>query len=160
MPWAGQICYKILEEIPKIVKTPACVLIFSSINNSFFPVNWKGSQIKMIPKQDKDRSKAETYRPISLTNCIAKMCETFVKDIVMEYCESQKIFGETQSIYRTHRCTTVRLNKLAQHVSEAFQWSEMVGFVCLDVEKAFDTVWRLGLVNKLNSIGLRNSVIR
>ena len=45
-------------------------------------------------------------------------------------------------------------------MSEAFQWSEMVGFVCLDVEKAFDAVWRLGLVHKLNSIGLNNSVIR
>ena len=58
----------------------------------------------------------------------------------MEYCESQNIFGETESAYRKHRCTTDNPIKLTQHVSEAFQWSEMVGFVCLDVEKAFDAV--------------------
>ena len=35
----------------------------------------------------------------------------------------------------------------------------MVGFVCLDVEKAFNAVWRLGFIHKLNLIGLNNSVI-
>ena len=145
---------KILEQLPKNVKAPACLLISSSINNSYVPANWKESQIKMIPKQDKDRSKAENYRPISLTNCIAKICETVVKNVVMENCESQNIFGETLSAYRKHRCTTDNLIKLLQHVSEAFQWSEMVDFVCLDVKKEFDVVWRLRLVHKLNSIGL------
>ena len=114
----------------------------------------------MIPKQDKNRLKDESYRPICLTNCIIKKCENVVKNIVMDYCESQNIFGETQSAYRKQRCTTDNLNKLPQHVSEAFQWSRMVGFVCVDVEKAFDAVWRLGLVQKLNSIGLKNSVRR
>ena len=87
----------------------------------------------MIPKQDKDLSKAENYRPISLTNCTAKICETVVINIVMEYCESQNMFGETQSAYRKHHCTTNNLIKLTQHISEAFQWSEIVGFVCFDV---------------------------
>ena len=158
-PGPDKICHKNLEQLSKNVKALACLLLSSSINNSYVPVNWKEPQIKMIPKQDKDRSKAESYRPISLKNCIAKIFETVVKSIVMEYCESQNIFGETQSAYRKHRCTTENLIKLTQLVSEAFQWSEMVGFVCLDVEKAFDAVWRLGLVPKLNSIGLKNSVI-
>ena len=68
----------------------------------------------------------------------------------MEHCESQNTFSETQSAYRKHRCPTDNLIKLTQHVSEAFQWSEMVGFVCLDVEKAFGAVWRLGLVHKFD----------
>ena len=159
-PGPDKICYKILEQLPKNVKALACLLISGSIKNSYVPVNWKESQIKMIPKHDKDRLKAENHRPISFTKCIAKICETVEKKIVMEYCESQNIFGETQSAYRKHRCATENLMKLTQHVSEAFQWSEMVGFVCLDVEKTFDAVWRLGLVHKLNSIGLKNSVIR
>ena len=78
----------------------------------------------------------------------------------MEPCESQNTFGETQSAYRKHRCTTNNLIKLTQHVSEVLQWSEMVGFVCLDVEKAFDAVWRLRIVYNVNSIGLEKSVIR
>ena len=107
----------------------------------------------MIPKQDKDWSKAENYRPISLTNCLAKVCETVVKKTVLE--NSLNVFGETQSTYRKHRCTTANLIKLTQHVSEAFQWSDMVGLVSLDVEKAFDAVWCLGLIHKLHSIELK-----
>ena len=45
----------------------------------------------MIPKQDKECSKAENYRFISLTNCLAKVCETVVKNIVLEHCESLKM---------------------------------------------------------------------
>ena len=131
--WLDKICYKILEELPKNVKDLACLLISSSINNSFFPVNWTESQIKMIRKQDTDRPKAENYRSISLTNCISKICETVVKNIVMEYFESENIFGETQSAYSNHRCTTDNLIKLTQHVSEAFQcarngWFRMLGY--------------------------------
>ena len=86
-----KICYKLLKELPKNVKALASILISSSIINSFVPVNWKKSQIQMIPKLGKDRSKAENYRPISLTNCIAKICEIVVK----KHC-----YGETQLHHR------------------------------------------------------------
>ena len=160
-PGPDKICYKLLRELPKYVKALACLLISSSINSSYVPANWKESQIKKIPKQDKDCSKAENYRPIpiSLTKCLAKMCEIVVKNIVLEHCESLNVFGETQSAYKKHRCTTDNLIKLTQHVSEAFQRSEMVGLVCLDVEKAFDAVWRLGLIHKLHSIELKTQLL-
>ena len=154
-PGPDKISYKVLSKLPRSIKALACLLISSSINNSYAPVNWKESQMTMIPKQDKDRSKAENYQPISLTNCVAKVCETVLKNIVLEHCESLNVFGETQSAYMKHGCTTDNLITLFQHVSEAFQWSEMVGLVCLDVEKAFVAIWRLGLIHKLNSIELK-----
>ena len=108
----------------------------------------------MLPKPNKNKKDAENYRPISLTNCIAKICETAVKNCVLAHCEENDIFGEMQSAYRRNFCTTDNLLKLTQHVTEAFQWSEMVGFVCLDIEEAFDSLWRLGLKNKLLQIGV------
>ena len=89
------------------------------------------------------------------------MCETVVKNIiVLEHCESLKVFGETQSAYRKHRYATDNLIKFILHVSEAFQLSGMVVLVCLDVEKAFDAVWRLGLIHKLYSIKLKLPIIK
>ena len=48
--------------------------------------------------------------------------------------------------------TTDNLLVLNQRISEAYQWSEKVGLVCLNVEKTFDAVGRLGLIDKLNKI--------
>ena len=80
-PGPDKISYKVLSELPRRIKALACLLISSSINNSYVPVNWKESQITMIPKQNKDRSKAENYQPISyklsgqsLRNCCEKHC--------------------------------------------------------------------------------------
>ena len=74
--------------------------------------------------------------------------------------KQKKVFGPQQSAYRTNRCTTDNLLVLTQHISEAYQWSEMVGSVCLDVEKAFDAVWRLGWIDKLFKIRIQTKIIK
>ena len=84
-PGPDKINYKVLSELPRSIKALACILISSSIYNSYVPVNWKESQITMIPKQDKDRPKVENYRPICLTNCLAKVCETVMENVVLEH---------------------------------------------------------------------------
>ena len=99
-PGPDKICYKLLRELPRNVKALACLLISSSINSSFSLVNWKEMQIKMIPKQNKDCSKAEKYRPISLTNCLAKVCETVVKNIVSERIQETSLYHRQP--YQTH----------------------------------------------------------
>ena len=62
--------------------------------------------------------------------------------------------------YRNNGSTTDNLLKFTQHGTKAFQWSEVVGFVCLDIEKAFDGVWRPGPQNKLQKIDVHKSVIK
>ena len=96
-PGPDKISYNILKRLPKCLKAYICLLITSSINNSYVPTTWKESQVKMLPKPNKNKKDAENYRPISLTNCIAKICETAVKKFVLAHCEENNIFGEMQS---------------------------------------------------------------
>ena len=100
----------------------------------------------MLPKPNKNKKDAENYRRMSLTNCIAKICETAVKNIVLAHCEEIDVFGEMQSAYRRNRCTTDNFLKLTQHVT--------------DIEKAFDAVRRVGLQNKLLQIGVHKLLIK
>ena len=106
------------------------------------------------------KSQKERRKPISLTNCIAKVCETVVKNFILDHCEANKVFGSQQIAYRANRCTTDNLLVLTQRISEAYQWSEKVGLVCLDVEKAFDAVGKLGLIDKLNKIRIQKKIIK
>ena len=63
--------------------------------------------------------KLKICRPVSFNNCQAEICQTVV---------------------------TVKFN---QHVSEAFESSEIVGLGFSDVKNAFVAVYRLGLIHYL-----------
>ena len=86
----------------------------------------------MIPKQDKGRSNAESYRPISLTNCIAKICETVDKNIVMEYCESQNISARLRVLTgNTAAPLTTSLNSLSTSVKLFSCPNSLVLYACM-----------------------------
>ena len=121
-PGPDKISHNILKRLPKCLKAYICLLITSSINNSYVPTTWKESQVKILPKPNKNKKNAENYQPISLTTCIEKICKTAVKNIVLAHCGNNDVFGEMQSTYRRNRCRTDNLLKLTQHVTEAFHW--------------------------------------
>ena len=156
-PGPDKISYQLLKAVPKNNKTFICIISTCSINNSYVPCVWKDSQVTL---PQKDRTKAENNRSISLTNYIANVWETVVKNLILDHCEINKAFGSQQCAYRANRCTTDNLLVLTQHIGEAYQWSEMVGLVCLDVEKVFDAFWRLGLIDKFNKIRIQKKIIK
>ncbi|GBP03846.1 hypothetical protein EVAR_74085_1 [Eumeta japonica] len=47
-----------------------------------FPNNWKVAVVKMIPEPGKDLTKAESYRPISITNNVKALRKTTCDKIV------------------------------------------------------------------------------
>ena len=132
-PGPDKIGYQLLKALPKNMKAFICIIISCSINNSYVPCIWKDSQLTMLPRPQKDRTKAENY---SLTNCIAKVCETVGKNLILDHCETNKVLGSQQSAYRANRCTPDNLLVLTQLL-------------------VFDAVWRLGLIDKLNKIRIQ-----
>ena len=91
------------EGATKKVKAFKCIIFSCSINSFYVPCVWKDSQVTMLPKPQKERRKAENYRPISPTICIAKVCETVVKNLILDHCEANKVFGSQQIAYRANR---------------------------------------------------------
>ena len=95
-PGPDKISFQLLKALPKNIKAFICIIIACSIDNSYVPCLWKGSQVTMLPKPQKEGKKAENYRPISLINCIAKVCETVVKNIILEHCEANKVLDHNK----------------------------------------------------------------
>ena len=64
-------------------------LIRTHIRLGVHPVRWKLARGVIIPKPGKDDySAAKAYRCISLLNCLGKMVEKVVANLISEHCEA------------------------------------------------------------------------
>jgi Reverse transcriptase (RNA-dependent DNA polymerase) len=71
------------------------------------------------------------------------------------YLESYNILTELQSGFRRGRTSTDQLARLESFVREAFVRGEHVTAVFFDVEKAYDSTWKCGILQDLQNAGLR-----
>ena len=69
--------------------------------------------------------------------------------------EKNKILTEYRSGFRKSRSTTDQLVRLESYIREAFVRREHVVSVFFDLEKAYDTTWKYGILRDLHVAGLR-----
>ena len=99
---------KMLE--PSLAR-PLCLLLRKSIEEGVFPENQKLAHIIPIHK-GKSRAEPANYRPVSLTNVLAKLAEKVVKKRVTEFLESNNLLNKNQHGFRGGRSC---LSQLLQH---------------------------------------------
>ena len=72
--------------------------------------------------------------------------------------ETKNILTELQSGFRKSRSTTDQLVRLESFVREAFVRGEHVVAVFFDLEKAYDTTWKYGILKDLEDAGLKRAL--
>ena len=150
--------YQILKHLPPETITVLCHLFNHYWLNDTFPDCWKEAVIIPIPKPGKDASDPENLRPIALTCCLCKTMERMVNSRLVNYLERHNILSKYQSGYRKGRSTADQLVRLETKIREAFlQRKHMVG-IFFDLEKAFDTAWKHGILKDLFDAGLRGTL--
>jgi ribonuclease HI len=120
-----------------------------------FPPGWSQATIIPIPKPGKGSTDPGNYRPIALTSCLCKTFERLVNDRLVWYLETNNILTEYQSGFRKQRSTIDHLVRLESFIREAFVRREHVVSVFFDLEKAYDTTWKYGILRDLHEAGLR-----
>ena len=94
---------KIIKEFSYEFSTPICDILNSSYNQGVVPEQWKKAIVVPIPKSNPPC--ADKLRPISLTDCFAKIAEGFITGWVLEDI-GDKIdphqFGNVKGISTTH----------------------------------------------------------
>jgi hypothetical protein len=134
-----QLPFKALVSLSKIFN--ACLL------TGYFPEYWKTANVIPILKPDKSSKNPANYRPISLLCTLSKILEKIIYTRLLKVV-NKKLINE-QFGFRTGHSTTQQLTRLTEHVTKNFNMKRSTGMVCLDIEKAFDTVWHDGLIHKL-----------
>src|SRR5207244_1847073 len=95
-------------------------------------------------------TKPENYRPISLTSCLCKLMEKMVTCRLTCHLEKNNLLNENQTGFRKGRGTIEQIMKLQDRI---LKYNKNKGYtlgVFLDFEKAYDMLWRSGLLNKIS----------
>ena len=120
-----------------------------------YPEDWTLATIIPIPKPGKDPAEPNNYRPIALTSCLCKTLERMINKRLTWFLESNNHISWFQSGFRSDRNTTDNLVRLETFIRDAFIKKEHEVAVIFDLGKAYDTIWRYGILNDIHKLGLR-----
>ena len=135
-------------------------IVNGSLKETRIPQNWRNGKIIPILKNGKPPEAIPSYRPICLTSCVGKLMERVINKRIMYKLESRNMLNENQAGFRSSRSVEDQLIRLSQTISDGFQDREKTTLALLDYAKAYDKVWRDGLLLKMIDMGVGESVVR
>ena len=149
---------QILNRIAPGISASLSRLFNYSLSVGSFPNQWKVANVIPIYKKG-DKSKVESYRPVSLLCGISKVFERIVANSIKDHLESNNLISEKQSGFKKGDSTVNQLIYFYEIVSSAFENGEEVRAIYLDISKAFDKIWHRGLLHKLRAFGFKNEML-
>ena len=126
------------------------------------PAHWRNAIIVPLLKRGKPASQINSFRPVSLTSCIAKTMERMVANRLTNLAKSNGWWSPDQAGFRSMRSCEDQVLRLTQSISNGFQSRPALSTVLalLDFSKAFDTVWRDRLFEILLDTGVPIGMVR
>ena len=159
-PGPDKIHGEMLKRLGAAGKEALLHLINLSWKSGQVPRAWKTAHIIPIPKPGKDHKLASSYRPISLTSCVGKVAERMVNRRLYWFLETTNNLGKNQAGFRKGRSTVDQLFRITQRIHDGFQSKKNTLAVFVDLQQAYDRVWRKGLLMKLEDIGIHGNLYR
>uniref|UniRef100_A0A3Q2PCB4 Reverse transcriptase domain-containing protein n=1 Tax=Fundulus heteroclitus TaxID=8078 RepID=A0A3Q2PCB4_FUNHE len=153
-PGKDEVCYIMLRHVSDHVLNKLLILYNKIWKEGRLPCKWKEAIVIPIKKYGKDHSNPGNYRPIALTSNMCKLMERMVNERLIQYLESRKIIAPYQSGFCRGRGAIDPVLCLEDDIRKAQINKETVVAVFFDVEKAYDMLWREGLMIKLHQIGI------
>ena len=113
-----------------------------------------------ILKKGKPADKPHSYRPISLTSCLGKVAERMINSRLYHWLEKNKILNNAQAGFRKSSRTEDQLFRFVQSTMDGFQQGKHTSAVFIDLQQAYDRVWRKGILMKMVNIGIHGTMLQ
>lgn len=140
------------------MRTALLVLINETWRRGHVPREWKRASVRPIPKRAPGQASAAatpaSFRPISLLSVVGKIAERLVEHRLRCLVEERNLLPATQSGFRAHRSTLDCLTRVSLAAHRAFAKRQYLVIAMLDIDKAYDTVHRSGLLSMLRRRGI------
>ena len=127
---------------------------------SELPAAWRSAVLNPVLKKGKKAGEPKNYRPISLTSSIGKLAERMVNYRLYWYLEKSGILDNSQAGFRRGSRTEDQLFRLTQEVIDGFQAKKDTSAIFIDLQQAYDRIWRKGLLIKMQKLGINGKMIK
>lgn len=157
-PGKDEICNEMIKHLSD---NSLCIILklFNKVwESGILPAEWKHGVIIPIAKPGKDQSQPNNYRPIALTSNICKLMERMVMSRLVYAIEKENFFAAYQSGFRKGRNTMDSVICLESEIRKAQVNKEVLVGVFFDIEKAYDMMWREGLLIKLEKMEINGKM--
>ena len=129
------------------------------IIKSEMPESLKVSIVSPIPKVDNPKT-PEEYRPVNNLPVLEKFIESIILDQMNEFLDSNKIISSTQHGFRANHSTETALITLTDNIIQNLENKKIVLTIFLDFKRAFETIDRKILLDKLKKYNFSDETIK
>jgi hypothetical protein len=99
------------------------------------------------------RANINDYRPITLTNSISKLFELLLLARLTAWSDKMQLLAEEQGGFRAGRSTMDQIFTLHEILASRKEHRVKTYLAFLDARRAYDRVWRDGLLHRLIACG-------
>ena len=124
------------------------------------PKSWKVATVKPLLKKGKPAEEISSYRPISLTSCLGKLAERMTNARLYWWLEANQLLNVHQAGFRKGQRTEDLLFRMTQQIIDGFHQKKSTVGIFVDLQQAYDRVWRKGLFIKMQNIGIHGNLYK
>ena len=153
---------ELLKNLPPRALEHLLDLVNTSWTKCDVPASWRKAEIIAIPKKGKPASDPSSYRPISLLSTVSKLAERVVQARLQFWAEARNLINRNQAGFRQGHSTFDQLGRITQTIFDGFESKkpQRAVLATLDFARAYDRVWRDGLIAKMGRMGIPCCVLR
>ena len=159
-PGPDRIANEMIRHLGTLAKCTILLLINKTWKVGQLPKSWKTANVTPTLKKGKPAGNPQSYRPISLTSCLGKVAERMVNTRLYHWLETHQLLSNTQAGFRRGCRTEDQLFRFIQNTLDGFQAGKTTTAVFIDLQQAYDRVWRKGLLIKMSNMGVHGNMFK